>query len=30
MEVEIKFFKMWWDNQTDDLKNKVRGLVKNK
>jgi len=30
MEVEIKFFKMWWDLQTDDMKNKVRGLVKNK
>lgn len=30
MVVEIKFFKMWWDLQTDDLRNKVRGLVRNK
>jgi hypothetical protein len=30
MEVEMKFFKMWWDVQTDDVKDKVRGLVKNK
>jgi lysosomal alpha-mannosidase len=27
MEVEMKFFKMWWDVQTDDMKGKVRGLV---
>jgi len=29
MEVEMKFFKMWWDNQTDDMKTKVRSLVRN-
>jgi alpha-mannosidase len=29
MEVEMKFFKMWWDNQSDAMKDKVRGLVKN-
>lgn len=28
-EVEMKFFKMWWDLQTDDKKDKVRGLVNN-
>lgn len=27
MEVEMKFFKMWWDTQTDLMKDKVRGLV---
>jgi alpha-mannosidase len=27
-EVEMKFFKMWWDNQTDQMKEKVKGLVK--
>ncbi|CDW74355.1 glycosyl hydrolases family 38 protein [Stylonychia lemnae] len=25
--VEMKFFSMWWKNQTDDIKNKVRMLV---
>jgi hypothetical protein len=30
MEVEMKFFKMWWDTQTDAMKDNVRGLVKNK
>jgi len=28
-EVEMKFFSMWWDNQTDEKKDQVRGLVKN-
>jgi len=27
-EVEMKFFKMWWDLQTDQKKDKVRELVK--
>lgn len=26
--VEMKFFSMWWDHQTDDLKTAVRGLVR--
>jgi len=25
--VEMKFFTMWWDLQTDDLKAQVRELV---
>jgi alpha-mannosidase len=25
--VEMKFFTMWWDKQTDELKHVVRGLV---
>ena len=29
MEVEMKFFQMWWKLQTDDMKDKVRGLVAN-
>jgi hypothetical protein len=29
MEVEMKFFTMWWNEQTEELKEKVRGLVKN-
>jgi len=29
MEVEMKFFKMWWDNQNEDMKTKVRALVRN-
>jgi hypothetical protein len=28
-EVEMKFFKMWWDKQDDKTREKVRGLVKN-
>jgi len=28
-EVEMKFFSMWWDRQNEDMKEKVRGLVKN-
>ena len=24
----MKFFSMWWDNQSEDLKAQVRGLVK--
>ena len=24
MEVEMKFFKMWWDEQNEDMKTKVR------
>jgi len=27
-EVEMKFFSMWWDHQTDAKKEQVRGLVK--
>jgi len=27
--VEIKFFTMWWDRQTDDMKKSVKTLVKN-
>ena len=26
--VEMKFFSMWWRQQTEDMKNKVRQLVK--
>ena len=26
--VEMKFFSMWWRNQTEEMKNDVRGLVK--
>ena len=26
--VEMKFFSMWWRQQTDEMKNKVRQLVK--
>lgn len=29
LEVEMKFFKMWWDEQDEDMKAKTRGLVKN-
>lgn len=29
MEVEMKFFKMWWDEQNEDMKSKTRQLVKN-
>lgn len=29
MEVEMKFFKMWWDEQNEDMRDKVRGLVSN-
>jgi hypothetical protein len=29
MEVEMKFFKMWWDNQNEDMREKTRGLVAN-
>jgi len=25
----MKFFKMWWDQQNDRMKEKVRGLVQN-
>ena len=28
-EVEMKFFKMWWDKQNDTMKDNVRKLVKN-
>ena len=28
-EVEIKFFKMWWDNQSDKMKLDVKGLIAN-
>jgi alpha-mannosidase len=28
-EVEMKFFSMWWDAQNDQMKDKVRGLVRN-
>ena len=28
-EVEMKFFKMWWDEQTDQMKAQVRQLVNN-
>jgi lysosomal alpha-mannosidase len=28
-EVEMKFFSMWWDKQDEEMKEKVRGLVKN-
>ena len=28
-EVEMKFFKMWWDEQDDTMKESVRGLIKN-
>jgi alpha-mannosidase len=28
-EVEMKFFKMWWDKQSDAKKDQVRGLVAN-
>ena len=28
-EVEMKFFSMWWDEQSDERKDKVRQLVKN-
>jgi len=27
-EVEMKFFSMWWAEQTDHMKDAVRGLVK--
>lgn len=27
LEVEMKFFKMWWDLQTEEMKKDVRGLV---
>lgn len=27
-QVEMKFFTMWWDRQTDDMKDQVRSLVK--
>ena len=26
--VEMKFFSMWWSNQTEELKNQVRQMVK--
>ena len=26
--VEMKFFSMWWETQTEDMKAAVRGLVK--
>jgi hypothetical protein len=29
MEVEMKFFSMWWYNQNEDMKTKVRTLVQN-
>ena len=28
-EVEMKFFSMWWNEQSDTMKDKVRGLVNN-
>jgi alpha-mannosidase len=28
-EVEMKFFSMWWDEQTEEKKEQVRELVKN-
>ena len=28
-EVEMKFFKMWWQEQNEKMKEDVRGLVKN-
>ena len=27
-EVEMKFFNMWWNNQNDDMKDRVKGLIK--
>ena len=30
VQVEVKFFKMWWDEQTESTKNNTRFLVKNK
>jgi hypothetical protein len=29
MEVEMKFFSMWWNEQNDDMKAKTRQLVRN-
>jgi len=29
VQVEVKFFKMWWDLQTEHVKEQVRGLVSN-
>ena len=29
MQVEIKFFQMWWDLQTEKMKSQVRSLVEN-
>jgi hypothetical protein len=29
MQVEVKFFKMWWDLQNDKMKDRVRSLVTN-
>ena len=28
-EVEMKFFKMWWDKASPDLQGKVRTLIQN-
>lgn len=28
-EVEMKFFSMWWDEQTPEMQEKVKGLVNN-
>jgi hypothetical protein len=28
-EVEMKFFSMWWNNQNDTMKDRVKGLIKN-
>jgi len=28
-EVEMKFFKMWWDDQNDERKDQVKGLIAN-
>jgi len=26
-EVEMKFFKLWWDNQNDSMKDRVKQLI---
>jgi hypothetical protein len=28
-QVEMKFFNMWWNNQNDQMKGKVKELIKN-
>lgn len=28
-EVEMKFFNMWWNNQNDTMKDRVKQLIKN-
>lgn len=29
VQVEMKYFSMWWEEQTDRMKEQVRALVKN-